>query len=146
MQRHEGEHRRGVGEGVGVGVQADLLQEAVEAGLVGALVVLGGDADELLEVLEAAFRLERAFCALRAASYPLSSRTLRATSATGRPASPAAAADQRDERLQSGDRAAREAGHVVGLGASPPSALSPCSSACTCRRCRRSPRCRVSGR
>ena len=45
--------------GVDVGVQADLLQEAVEAGLVGALVVLGGDADELLEVLEAALGLER---------------------------------------------------------------------------------------
>src|SRR5450756_2837273 len=53
------DERAGVGEGVDVGVQRDLLEEAVEARLVGALVVLGGDAGELLEVLETALGLER---------------------------------------------------------------------------------------
>ena len=59
VQRHQREQRAGVGERVAVAVQRDLLQEAVEAGLVGALVVLGGHADELLDVLEAALGLER---------------------------------------------------------------------------------------
>ncbi len=52
VQGHEREQRARVGDRVDVRVERDLLQEAGETRLLGALVVLRGHADELLEVLE----------------------------------------------------------------------------------------------
>ena len=75
--------------GVEVGVQRDLLQEALERRLVGALVVLGGDADELLEVLEPALGLQRALRAQRRLVAALVQHAAHDVSATGRPARPA---------------------------------------------------------
>ena len=46
-------------ERVLVGVERDVLEEAGEGRLLGLLLVLAGDADELLEVLHAAARLDR---------------------------------------------------------------------------------------
>ena len=48
------------GQRIGIGRQRDLLQEARERGLLGARGVLARDADELLEVLDAARGLDRA--------------------------------------------------------------------------------------
>ena len=60
VEGHQREELARVGIGVGVGVEGDLLEKAVERRLGGATVVLAGDAEELLEVLEPALGLERA--------------------------------------------------------------------------------------
>jgi len=60
VQRHEGDELARVDVGVGVRVQRDLLEEAVQRRVGGPTVVLDGDGEELLEVLEPAFGLERA--------------------------------------------------------------------------------------
>src|SRR6266540_3735214 len=44
-----------------VGVERDLLQEVRERRLIGGLLVLACDADELLEILDSALRLDRPF-------------------------------------------------------------------------------------
>ena len=60
MQRHEGHEALVVAARVGVGHQRDLLQEEVEGVVLGAGVELARDLDQLLEVLDAPLRLDRA--------------------------------------------------------------------------------------
>ena len=54
VDRHQRDERLLVAQRVLVGVERDVLEEAGERGLLGLLLVLARDADELLEVLHAA--------------------------------------------------------------------------------------------
>src|SRR5947209_11399398 len=60
VQRHERHEALLVAQCVGVGEQRDLLEEAVERGVLDAGVVLARHLDELLEVLQPPLRLDRA--------------------------------------------------------------------------------------
>src|SRR5262249_47731507 len=59
VQGHERDKALGAAHGVLVGVERDLLEESREAGLLGLLLVLLRDPDQLLDVLEPALRLDR---------------------------------------------------------------------------------------
>src|SRR5262249_10577287 len=60
VQGHERDLAALLVDRVGVGDQRDLLQEPGQTGLLGARLVLARDAHQLLEVLDAALRLDRA--------------------------------------------------------------------------------------
>jgi hypothetical protein len=59
MQSHQRHETLLLAQRILVGVERDLLEELGEARLVGLLEVLLRDADELLEVLDPALRLDR---------------------------------------------------------------------------------------
>ena len=94
VQRHQRDvaARSSVDQRVGVGDQRDLLQEAGERRLLGARVVLARDADELLQVLDAARGLDRAARPRAARSRPMRPER----SSTPRAASPTPRARRRD--------------------------------------------------
>ena len=136
VHRHQGDELVGVGEGVDVAVERYLLQEAVEAGLLGPLVVLAGHADELLEVLEAALGLQRALALegrLVAALVEHAAHHL-AGGPAGEPG--LQALDEAHEVEQPAHGAGAEAGDRRRRPASPATGSPPSSSACACRRCR----------
>ena len=60
VERHERHETALVADRVLVGDERDVLEEPGERRLLGLLAVLAGDADELLEVLDPAARLDRA--------------------------------------------------------------------------------------
>ena len=59
VQRHQRDEPAVVPDRVLVGDEGDVLEEAGDRGVRGLLAVLAGDADELLQVLDAALRLDR---------------------------------------------------------------------------------------